>query len=97
MMARSSKAPSMGRIQKRKTNFLQIIIFALQRAAGPYRGAMSGPFKSSALTKKKPRDHCPGVLDLRVIWQSPGSPMHYFSASAPAGPGRCRSRRSVRR
>ena len=40
MMARSSKAPSMGRIQKRKTNFLQIIIFALQRAAGPYRWAI---------------------------------------------------------
>jgi len=32
----------MGRIQKRKTNFLQIIIFALQRAAGPYRWAMCG-------------------------------------------------------
>ena len=44
----------MGQIQKRKTNFLQIIIFALQRAAGPYRGAMSGPFKSSALTKETP-------------------------------------------
>jgi hypothetical protein len=42
MMARSSKAPSMGRIQKRKTNFLQIIIFALQRAAGPYIWARSG-------------------------------------------------------
>jgi hypothetical protein len=41
MMARSSKAPSMGRIQKRKTNFLQIIIFGLQRAAGPYRWAMN--------------------------------------------------------
>ncbi len=37
MMARSSKAPSIGRIQKRKTNLLQIIIFGLQRAAGPYR------------------------------------------------------------
>jgi hypothetical protein len=35
MMARSSKAPSIGRIQKRKTNLLQIIIFGLQRAAGP--------------------------------------------------------------
>ncbi len=44
MMARSSKAPSMGRIQKRKTNFLQIIIFALQRAAGPYRRAKLGHF-----------------------------------------------------
>ena len=39
MMARSSKAPSIGRIQKRKTNLLQIIIFGLQRAAGPYRWA----------------------------------------------------------
>ena len=42
MMARSSKAPSIGRIQKRKTNLLQIIIFGLQRAAGPYRWAISG-------------------------------------------------------
>ena len=39
MMARSSNAPSMGRIQKRKTNILQIIIFGLQRAAGPYKRA----------------------------------------------------------
>jgi hypothetical protein len=35
-------APSIGRIQKRKTNLLQIIIFGLQRAAGPYRWAMCG-------------------------------------------------------
>ena len=42
MMARSLKAPSIGRIQKRKTNLLQIIIFGLQRAAGPYRWAMTG-------------------------------------------------------
>jgi hypothetical protein len=35
-------APSIGRIQKRKTNLLQIIIFGLQRAAGPYRRARSG-------------------------------------------------------
>ena len=39
MMARSSNAPSIGRIQKRKTKLLQIIIFGLQRAAGPYRWA----------------------------------------------------------
>ena len=39
MMARSSTAPAIGRIQKRKTNFPQIIIFGLQRAAGPYRRA----------------------------------------------------------
>ena len=36
MMARSTNAPFTGRIQKRKTNLLQIIIFGLQRAAGPY-------------------------------------------------------------
>ena len=42
MMARSSKAPSIGRIQMRKTNLLQIMIFDLQRAAGPYRWAMCG-------------------------------------------------------
>jgi hypothetical protein len=42
MMARSLKAPSIGRIQKRKTNLLQIIIFGLQRAAGPYRRANNG-------------------------------------------------------
>jgi hypothetical protein len=37
MMARSSKAPSIGRIQKRKTNFSKSSLFGLQRAAGPYR------------------------------------------------------------
>jgi hypothetical protein len=41
MMARSTKAPFKGRIQKRKTNYLQIITFGLQRTAGPYRWAMS--------------------------------------------------------
>ena len=46
MMARSSKAPSIGRIQKRKTNLLQIIIFGLQRAAGPYRWAINVRFAS---------------------------------------------------
>jgi hypothetical protein len=50
MMARSSKAPSMGRIQKRKTNFLQIIIFALQRAAGPYIWATSGSRQVYSIT-----------------------------------------------
>src|SRR3984893_923500 len=37
MMARSDAAPFKGRIQKRKTNHLQIITFGLQRTAGPYR------------------------------------------------------------
>jgi hypothetical protein len=42
MMARSTNAPFKGRIQKRKTNHLQIITFGLQRTAGPYKGATSG-------------------------------------------------------
>ena len=50
MMARSLKAPSIGRIQKRKTNLLQIIIFGLQRAAGPYRWAKSRQGKTSILS-----------------------------------------------
>ena len=41
MMARSTNAPFKGRIQKRKTNHLQIITFGLQRTAGPYKGANS--------------------------------------------------------
>ena len=39
MMARSANAPLKGRIQKRKTNNLQIITSGLQRTAGPYRCA----------------------------------------------------------
>ena len=41
MMARNKNVPFKGRIQMRKTNHLQIIIFGLQRAAGPYRCANS--------------------------------------------------------
>ena len=36
MMARSSTAPSKGRIQMRKTNPLHFLTFGLQRTAGPY-------------------------------------------------------------
>jgi hypothetical protein len=43
MMARSTNAPFKGRIQKRKTNHLQIITFGLQRTAGPYKRANFGP------------------------------------------------------
>ena len=41
MMARSTNAPFKGRIQKRKTNHLQIFTFGLQRTAGPYKSATS--------------------------------------------------------
>ena len=37
MMARSTNAPLKGRIQKRKTNYLQILRSHLQHTAGPYR------------------------------------------------------------
>jgi hypothetical protein len=37
MMARSNRAPFEGRIQKRKTNRLQIIISGLHRTAGRYK------------------------------------------------------------
>jgi hypothetical protein len=42
MMARSTNAPFKGRIQKRKTNHLQIFTFGLQRTAGPYKSASFG-------------------------------------------------------
>jgi hypothetical protein len=42
MMAGSDAAPSKGRIQKRKTNPLQIVKSSLQRTAGPYKSAMCG-------------------------------------------------------
>jgi hypothetical protein len=46
-MARSTNAPFKGRIQKRKTNHLQIITFGLQRTAGPYKRAISGLMRRS--------------------------------------------------
>src|SRR5215813_3186189 len=39
MMARNTSVPFKGRIQKRKTNRLQIIKSGLQRTAGPYSRA----------------------------------------------------------
>src|ERR1700693_344905 len=39
MMAGSKTLPSKGRIQLSQTNYLQIVIFDLQRTAGPYRRA----------------------------------------------------------
>ena len=50
MMARSTNAPFKGRIQKRKTNHLQIITFGLQRTAGPYKRAKTGSDKPYSIT-----------------------------------------------
>jgi hypothetical protein len=41
MMAGSDTAPSKGRMQKRKTNPLQIVKSSLQRTAGPYKSAIA--------------------------------------------------------
>ena len=51
MMARNATVPLTGRIQKRKTNHLLIVIFALQRAAGLYRWARSKRENARASTK----------------------------------------------
>jgi hypothetical protein len=52
MMAGSTKAPFKGRIQKRKTNHLQIITFGLQRTAGTYNVPCvdMAPRRSATLT-----------------------------------------------
>ena len=60
MMARSTNAPCKGRIQKRKTNRLQIIKSSLRRTAGPHksanrRQALAYWMTSSALAKKRGR------------------------------------------
>src|SRR5262245_38245123 len=51
MMARNTNVPFKGRIQKRKTQYLQIITVGLQRAAGPYRWATSGTRQSRPALK----------------------------------------------
>jgi hypothetical protein len=42
MMAWNTNVPFKGRIQKRKTNYLQIVKSDLQRTAGPYSRAICG-------------------------------------------------------
>ena len=51
MMAGSTNAPCKGRIQKRKTNHLQIIKSGLQRTAGPYKSA-------NRTLMHRSNDHC---------------------------------------
>src|ERR1700674_493039 len=48
MMARNTNVPFKGRIQKRKTNRLQIVRSDLQRTAGPYSRARSGCHSKAA-------------------------------------------------
>ena len=57
MMARSTNAPLKGRIQKRKTNYLQILRSHLQHTAGPYRWVIRDrvePAESAAMSALLP-------------------------------------------
>ena len=60
MMARSTNAPFKGRIQKRKTNHLQIITFGLQRTAGPYKCATTGLMHRSNIQRASMRHKLTG-------------------------------------
>jgi hypothetical protein len=66
VMARSKSAPFKGRIQKRKTNYLQIIISSLQRTAGPYKSAicMARPCGTRWTSKIDERESCINVSGL---------------------------------
>src|SRR4029453_898263 len=72
MMARSTNAPFKGRIQKRKTNHLQINTFGLQRTAGPYKGANSGVQSATRSTNDRspplpPFQACRLCVSFRII------------------------------
>src|SRR5262249_25827053 len=71
MMARSANAPLKGRIQKRKTNNLQIITSGLQRTAGPYRCANRRHSQCSRLSYSSPRRGAPSAAK-SVLIRSPG-------------------------
>jgi hypothetical protein len=68
MMARSTNAPFKGRIQKRKTNHLQIIKSSLQRTA-KRRGPPSQGWRTFL------RNHAPDIaaMDLFVVRPSCGN------------------------
>ena len=52
MMARSTNAPFKGRIQKRKTNHLQIFTFGLQRTAESANGGYAGADLEQAINER---------------------------------------------
>jgi hypothetical protein len=67
MMARNPNVPFKGRIQKRKTNQLQIITFGLQRAAGPYR---SCHMKAQGISS-------PGTYEAMLMWPRNGGELRW--------------------
>ena len=95
MMARSFNAPLKGRIQKRKTNHLQIIRSHLQRAAGPYRRATTGnracaEINQSAVHAKTSDKSKSLVAYLTQIGGSPGQAgCHGRAAARTRSRGNC--------
>jgi hypothetical protein len=63
MMAGSTKAPFKGRTEAQDQSHLQIIIFGLQRTAGPYKRATTGPMHRSKqhVSIRLPRRHGPAA------------------------------------
>src|SRR5262245_47841290 len=59
MMARNTNVPFKGRIQKRKTNHLQIVKSGLQRTAGPYKSARSDYRIMASVYRASPQDAAP--------------------------------------
>jgi hypothetical protein len=72
MMVWNTNVPFKGRIQKRKTHDLQIIIFGLQRAAGPYRRARRrhkvSLLNQSALSYARRHFVSPSAFDKATRW-----------------------------
>src|SRR5215472_662966 len=79
MMARSANAPLKGRIQKRKTNNLQIITSGLQRTAGPYRSAKQT--KGWRPANGKPGK---GSMTLMATWSAGGGVQWRSAPGYPA-------------
>ena len=67
MVAGSDAAPSKGRLQKRKTNPLQIVKSSLQRTAGPYMPCVDGSELARAIAS---------CIDHRPLHRSP-NPFRY--------------------
>ena len=69
MMARSINPPCKGRIQKRKTNRLQIIKSSLQRTAGPYKSATLQwmPLYRAIGSNDRPTGDCGEAAPLKVL------------------------------
>ena len=82
MMARSTNAPFKGRIQKRKTNHLQIFTFGLQRTAGPYKRANNGIRAYLIISSQR------ASIFLRWSFGQPGLPQSFFISREIVGPPR---------